>query len=51
MTLLLPLLEASVTEDNSQDMAGVHNAFPIGSTDYTESHVKAGDVLFIRVVL
>lgn len=51
MTLLLPLMEASGTEDNSRNVAGVSNVFSIISVDYAENSVNVGDLLFIRVIL
>jgi len=46
MTLLLPLVEASVTEDNSQNTAGVSNAFSLISVDYAKNSVSVGELLF-----
>lgn len=37
MTLLLPLMEALVAEDNSENVAGVKNVFSIISVDYAET--------------
>lgn len=43
-------MEASVTEDNSENVAGVSNVFSIISVDYAENSVNAGDLLFTRVI-
>lgn len=51
MTLLLPLTEASVTEDNSKNVAGVGNVFSITSVDYADNSINVGDLLFIRIIL
>lgn len=38
-------MEASVTEDNRLNMAGVSNAFSIISVDYAKNSVNVGDLL------
>lgn len=47
----MTLMEASVTEDNSQNVAGVSNVFSIMPVAYAGNSVNVGDVLFIRVTL
>lgn len=50
MTLLLSLVQASVTEENSRNVSGVSNVSPVTPVGRAEGSVSAGDVSFTGAI-
>lgn len=50
MTLLLSLVQASVTEENSRNVSGVSNVSPVTPAGCAEGSVSAGDVSFTGAI-